>query len=302
MSKIEQFKSMDGYTFDEGVALLVLVKAPFGMVNYLKTTHNRSHLHSEIHKQLRMPGVQRILKENGYYREEPTATPEVPESVEGPTKEESSAPASLIAGTDPQSPNEEGQTEELPESDKKLPNSEQNFQNSHENGEESNGDDTDIILTKHDVRTHEHTRYEDMPTDITRELWLKRQDLYREMQQAHLKMRSVPEGEEHNEERAKWRAEVLRLDEEIDGLWALIDAEIERFENEKEGEEKKSDEKPGFDVSTYRSYISKALRKKSLTDAQRVELQHRVEALLKAGAEFKPETLEKLKAIGVSTE
>lgn len=288
MSRIEQFNSMDGYTFDEGVAFLVLVKAPFGVVNYLKTTHNRNHLHSEIHKQLRMPGVQRILKENGYYREEPAA------------------PAPLIAGSDPQSPNEEDGSEELPESDNKLPNSdnklpnsEQNFQNSHENGEESNGDDTDIILTKHDVHTHEHTRYEDMPNDITRELWLKRQDLYREMQQAHLKMRSVPEGEEHNEERAKYRAEVLRLDEEIDGFWALIDAEIERFENEKEGDEKKSDEKPGFDVSTYRSYISKALRKKSLTDAQRVELQHRVDALLKTGVEIKPETLEKLKAVGV---
>lgn len=281
MSRIEQFNSMDGYTFDEGVALLVLVKAPFGVVNYLKTTHNRNHLHSEIHKQLRMPGVQRILKENGYYREEPAA------------------PAPLIAGSDPQSPNGEDGSEELPESDNKLPNSEQNFQNSHENGEKSDSDDTEIILTKHDVRTHEHTRYEDMPNDITRELWLQRQDLYREMQQAHLKMRSVPEGEEHNEERAKWRAEVLRLDEEIDKLWALIDAEIERFVNEKEKVEKKSDEKPDFDISTYRSYISKALRKKSLTDAQRVELQHRVDALLKTGVEIKPETLEKLKAVGV---
>lgn len=279
---------MDGYTFDEGVALLVLVKAPFGVVNYLKTTHNRNHLHSEIHKQLRMPGVQRILKENGYYREEPAA------------------PEPLIAGSDPQSPNGEDGSEELPESDNKLPesdnklpNSEQNFQNSHENGEKSDSDDTEIILTKHDVRTHEHTRYEDMPNDITRELWLQRQDLYREMQQAHLKMRSVPEGEEHNEERAKWRAEVLRLDEEIDKLWALIDAEIERFVNEKEKVEKKSDEKPDFDISTYRSYISKALRKKSLTDAQRVELQHRVDAMLKTGVEIKPETLEKLKAVGV---
>lgn len=288
MSRIEQFNSMDGYTFDEGVALLVLVKAPFGVVNYLKTTHNRNHLHSEIHKQLRMPGVQRILKENGYYREEPAA------------------PEPLIAGSDPQSPNGEDGSEELPESDNKLPesdnklpNSEQNFQNSHENGEKSDSDDTEIILTKHDVRTHEHTRYEDMPNDITRELWLQRQDLYREMQQAHLKMRSVPEGEEHNEERAKWRAEVLRLDEEIDKLWALIDAEIERFVNEKEKVEKKSDEKPDFDISTYRSYISKALRKKSLTDAQRVELQHRVDAMLKTGVEIKPETLEKLKAVGV---
>ena len=45
---------MDGYTFDEGIAFLVLVKAPLGVINHLKATHNRSHLHSEIHKQLRL--------------------------------------------------------------------------------------------------------------------------------------------------------------------------------------------------------------------------------------------------------
>ncbi len=261
---------MDGYTFDEGVALLVLVKAPQGVINYLKSTHNRSHLHSEIHKQLRIPGVLRMLKEKGFCREEERGN--VPQISSNNTNKECGPDA----------------TDNVPENEK--------------SGTDETEDETDpaeIVLTKHDVRTHEHTRYEDMPNDITRELWLQRQDLYREMQQAHLKMRSVPEGEEHNEERAKWRAEVLRLDEEIDKLWALIDAEIERFVNEKEKVEKKSDEKPDFDISTYRSYISKALRKKSLTDAQRVELQHRVDALLKTGVEIKPETLEKLKAVGV---
>ena len=55
---------MDGYTFDEGVAFLLLVKAPLGVVNHLKTTHNKSNLHSEIHKQLRIPRVKEIVRKN----------------------------------------------------------------------------------------------------------------------------------------------------------------------------------------------------------------------------------------------
>ena len=188
-----------------------------------------------------------------------------------------------------------------PKSDKIEPKSDGNGQNEEEIVQESD-DPSEIILTKQDVRTHENTRYEDMPNDITRDLWLKLQDLYREMQQNHLKMRKVPKGSEHDEERAKYRAEVLRLDDEIDGVWKLIDAEIERFKLDDERADKKANEKPDFDVSTYRSYISKALRKKSLTDAQRVELQHRVDAILEAKVEMKPETLEKLKAIGIKIE
>ena len=141
-----------------------------------------------------------------------------------------------------------------------------------------------------------------MPNDICRELWLKKNNLFHEMQQNHLKMRQVPVGEDHNDERAQYRAEVLRLDGEIDNLWNLIDTEIERFKADAERADKKADsepQKPSFDVSTYRAYTSKAIRKKSLTDAQRVELQHRVDAMLEADIEIKPETLDKLKAIGI---
>ena len=120
------------------------------------------------------------------------------------------------------------------------------------------------------------------------------------MQQAHLKMRAVPEGEEHNEERAKWRAEVLRLDAENDSYWQQIDAEIERFKAEGERADKRADKTPDFNVSTYRAYICKALRKKQLSPAQLAELQHRVDAMIAANVELKPETLDKLKAKGIT--
>ena len=270
--KIEQLFSMDGYTFDEGIAFLRLCQAPEGVVMHIASTHNQSHLHSEIHKQLRMPGTMRLLREKGFYREENRGNlPQTSQNSPNPIE---------------------------PKSNEIEPKSDENEQKSNGNEPESD-DSTEIVLTKLDVRKHENTHFEDMPNDLCRTLWLKRQELWREAQQAHLKMRSVPEGEEHNEERAHWRAEVLRLDAENDSYWKQIDAEIERFKEENERADKKANEKPGFDVSTYRAYISKAVRKKKLTPAQLSELQHRVDAMVQANVEMKPETIKKLKAIGI---
>ena len=41
------------------------------------------------------------------------------------------------------------------------------------------------------------------------------------------------------------------------------------------------------------------MRKKNLTDAQKVELQHRVDAMIASGLEFAPEQVAKLKKIGI---
>lgn len=275
---------MDGYSFDEGVAFLVLVKAPLGVIKHLQKTHNRSHLHSEIHKQLRLPRTKEILRKNamemkGNFPQIPSNSPiEIePESNEIETK-----------------------------SDENEPKSDKNEPKLSDTGEAqrpaSSDDEADIILTKHDVRSERATRYEEMPNELTQKLWLQRQDLYREMQENHRKMREVPQGEEHDEERAQYRAEVLRLDGEIDKIWKQIDAEIERVKAEQEREDKKADntaEKPAFDVANYRDYINKALRKKSLSEKQLKELQRRVSALLEAKVEIKKETIKKLKAIGI---
>ena len=273
--KIEQLYSMDGYTFDEGIAFLLLAKAPLGVVNHLKVTHNKSNLHSEIHKQLRMPNTMRLLKEKGFDT--------VPKSIE----------------IEPKS------NESVPKSNETEPESNDTSNGSPARHSQSASDDlpdddpTSIIITQLDVRQHENTHYEDMPNDICRELWLKKNDLYHEMQQHHLKMKLVPVGEDRNEERAGHRAEILRLDGEIDDLWKLIDTEIERFKTESSQSPEVSQSRSQFDVSIYRAYISKAIRKKSLTDAQRVELQHRVDAMLEADIKIKLETLDKLKAIGI---
>ena len=271
---------MDGYTFEEGVAALVLMRAPKGVINQIERRHNRSQLHSELHRLLRFPSNRDLLKKSEIAKIS-TKFHDIPQTE--PTKQESTA-------IEQKSDEIEQKSDEIePKSNDDEPDTDET-------------DPTEIILTKEDVRTHENTRLEDMPNDLCRTLWLKRQDVYREMQQAHMKMRAVPEGEEHNEERAKWRAEVLRLDAENDSYWKQIDAEIERFNAEKEKADEKADKdgQAGFNESTYRAYISKAIRKKQLSPEQFAELQHRVDAMLAAGEEMEPETIEKLKAIGVS--
>lgn len=269
---------MDGYTFDEGIAFLVLVKAPMGVINHLKATHNRSHLHSEIHKQLRFPRVREIVR-----RSDMVFLGNVPQIPQNSQKmgTVTDVPETPKTGTDAM--------DNVPENDK-----------SGTNEADDETDPTEIVFTKEDVRTHENTRLEDMPNDLCRTLWQKRQDVWRELQQAHMKMRAVPIGEEHNEERAKWRAEVLRLDAENDNYWKQIDAEIERFKADNERADKRADETHDFNVSTYRAYICKALRKKQLSPAQLAKLQHRVDAMLAAHVELDPETLDKLKAIGIT--
>lgn len=275
---------MDGYSFDEGVAFLVLVKAPLGVIKHLQKTHNRSHLHSEIHKQLRLPRTKEILRKNAM--EMKGNFPQIP----------SNSPIEI----------ETESNENEPKSDENEPKPDKNEPKLSDTGEAqrpaSSDDEADIILTKHDVRSERATRYEEMPNELTQKLWLQRQDLYREMQENHRKMREVPQGEEHDEERAQYRAEVLRLDGEIDKIWKQIDAEIERVKAEQERADKKADnttEKPAFDVANYRDYINKALRKKSLSEKQLTELQRRVDALLMAKVEIKKETIKKLKAIGI---
>lgn len=273
---IKTLQNPDGYTFDEGVAILAMCQASPGVVQHIMRTHNKGHLHSEIHKMLRMPGVMQLLKSKMPPVNE---TSDDNEEVKTTVAEQQQQPAQ-----EPQEPSD---------------NTEESSEKSEESSEAS--DDNEEVKTMADVRRHQNTRYEDMPTELARDLWLKRQEKYRLQQQMHLKMREVPEGEEHNEERANYRSAVLELDADIDNLWKLIDAEIERFNTENQKADKGADDKPlpAFNVSTYRAYISNKMKKASLTDDDIVEIQHRVDEMLACGLKFSDELIAKMQAAGI---
>ena len=274
---IKTLQNPDGYTFDEGVAILAMCHASPGVVQHIMRTHNKGHLHSEIHKMLRMPGVMQLLK---------SKMPSVNE-----TSDDNEEVKTTVA--------EQQQQPSQEPSD----NTEESSEKSEESSEAS--DDNEVVKTMADVRRHKNTRYEDMPNELTQDLWLKKQDKFRLQQQMHLKMKAVPEGEEHDEERAQYRDAVVKLDDEIDKLWGLIDTEIERFNAEKQradnGAEQEPDSKPvpTFKESTYRAYISRKLAKPSLTDSDIVEVQHRVDEMLVCGMKFSDELIAKMQAAGI---
>lgn len=269
---IKSLQNPDGYTFDEGVAILTMCQASPGVVQHIMRTHNKSHLHSEIHKMLRMPGVMQLLRSK------------MPEPVQEPVAKNEVVAENTPEIATPQEPSEK---------------SDDISQEPQEPSEKS--EDNVEVKTMADVRRHKNTRLEDMPTELARDLWLKRQEKYRLQQQMHLKMREVPEGEEHNEERANYRSAVLELDADIDNLWKLIDAEIERFNTENQKADKVADDKPlpAFNVSTYRAYISNKMKKASLTDDDIVEIQHRVDEMLACGLKFSDKLIAKMQAAGI---
>ena len=277
---IKTLQNPDGYTFDEGVAILAMCQASPGVVQHIMRTHNKGHLHSEIHKMLRMPGVMQLLK---------SKMPSVNE-----TSDDNEEVKTTVA---------EQQQQSAQEPQEPSDNTEESSEKSEESSEAS--DDNEEVKTMSDVRRHQNTRYEDMPNELTQDLWLKKQDKFRLQQQMHLKMKAVPEGEEHDEERAQYREAVVKLDDEIDKLWELIDTEIERFNAEKQradnGAEQEPDSKPvpTFKESTYRAYISRKLAKPSLTDSDIVELQHRVDEMLVCGMKFSDELIAKMQAAGI---
>lgn len=277
---IKTLQNPDGYTFDEGVAILAMCHASPGVVQHIMRTHNKGHLHSEIHKMLRMPGVMQLLKSKMPSVNE---TSDDNEEVKTTVAEQQQQPAQ-----EPQEPSD---------------NTEESSEKSEESSEAS--DDNEEVKTMSDVRRYKNTRYEDMPNELTQDLWLKKQDKFRLQQQMHLKMKAVPEGEEHDEERAQYREAVVKLDDEIDKLWELIDTEIERFNAEKQradnGAEQEPDSKPvpTFKESTYRAYISRKLAKPSLTDSDIVEVQHRVDEMLVCGMKFSDELIAKMQAAGI---
>lgn len=138
---------------------------------------------------------------------------------------------------------------------------------------------------------YQHTRYEDMPTPQTQELWLKNRDEYKTAQNLHLKLKNATT----NEDRAEIRANMLQLLHQVKGRWALIDSEILRL-----SQEKKEEADETLKIATIRTYITKSLKRENLTDKQRLELQRRVDALIAANETIKPETIARLQEKGIT--
>ena len=140
------------------------------------------------------------------------------------------------------------------------------------------------------LKHHENTKFEDMPTKVLQELWLKNRDEYKEFQHCHQMMKEA----NSDVGRADWRRQVDEHWHAIRKRWRLIDEGIADFEARKKGETEEE-----INIGSYRSDICKLLKKSKLTDAQRLRLQLRVTALVELDVPIAEKTLERLKAIGI---
>jgi len=168
MITLKTLQNQDGYTFEEGVAVLVMCGTAPGVVQHIQRTHNRGYLNCELAKLLRTPGMAHRIRMKYPDQDEAVAKTEVAEGKAPEIATPESEPKSAEPEVKTEVAEEKAPEIATPESEPKAAEPE--------------------VKTMLDVRSDRATRFEDMPTEKARELWLKKQDKYRLMQQKHLQM------------------------------------------------------------------------------------------------------------------
>lgn len=250
MNPVRQFLDKGDYTFEEGVAVLLLYSANRGVNDFIVNSHDKRHLGYELNRLARHP------------RLEP------------------------IPGRKPAEPRQPAEKQEAPADDTPQ----------EQPKDEAPADDSDKDTTTFlDLQHHKYTRLEDMPTQLTRELWLKNSDEYKELQHCHQQMKQA----NSDAGRADWRKKVHQLSQSLKDRWKLIDGEIERHLAEAEAKAEQS-EKPAFNPLNCRAYISKALKKDQWDDKTKAEVQHRVDMLVANNQAIGDDTRKRLVERGIT--
>lgn len=255
----------NGYTFEEGVAVLAMYTRDRFAVERVSRSRDIRLLNQELKKLAHIPGLKPV---NG------APAPAVPQAAV-------SAPI----------PTETVPTPEEPVPD--VPNPEEPTDMEELNTIEAEVATKDNV-TFAQLQHYKFTRYEDMPTPETQQLWLRNNDRWHRKLDLFAKMKMLPEGDELK----AVRKELIEVSREHREGWKLITAKCEEFYAKKE-ESKAETEKPDFNISTYRTYICEKANLETLTDKQFLEVQRRVDAMAKAGIALSEETLKKLRAKGI---
>ena len=183
---------------------------------------------------------------------------------------------------------------EEPKSNENEPKSNENEPKSNEDSpkEGTTADDEDDTVTYLDLNRHEREDPDKLPPTL-KELWLKNRDEYKELQYCHAQMKQA----NSDAGRADWRRQVFEHRESIQKRWQLFDEEKARLAADA-GQTETED--AAYNPNNDRAYISKALKKDDWDDALKLEVQHRVDALLKHNIPVSDETIQRLKERGIS--
>lgn len=154
--------------------------------------------------------------------------------------------------------------------------------------------DDDDTVTYLDLKRHEQYDPDKLPPTL-KELWIKNRDEYKELQYCHAQMKQA----NSDAGRADWRKQVFEHRESLQERWKLFDEEKARLEAEAKTD---ATEETAYNPLNDRAYISKAMKQADWDDARKLEVQHRVDALLKHNIPVSDETIQRLKDRGINIE
>ncbi len=254
-----------GYTFEEGVAFFAKFTANRFAVERVRRSRDMRLLNQELKKLAHIPGLKPV---NGCQVDVPK------EAVSVPT------PTETVPTPKEPVPNVPEIVEPLIE--KVVENIESEVT-------------TKDNVTYAELQHYKFTRFDDMPTTETQQLWQRNNDRWHRKIDLFAKMKLLPEGDELK----AVRKELIEVSREHRACWKLIDQKCREFYEQKEKADKAESPLPNFNISTYRTYICEKANLEKLTDQQFLEVQHRVDAMLQAGIALSEETLKKLRAKGI---
>lgn len=254
-----------GYTFEEGVAFFAKFTANRFAVERVRRSRDMRLLQQELKKLAHVPGLKPV---NGCQVDVPKEAVSVPtpnETVPTPEEPVSNVPEIVE-----------------PLIEKVVENIESEVT-------------TKDNVTYAELQHYKFTRFDDMPTTETQQLWQRNNDRWHRKIDLFAKMKLLPEGDELK----AVRKELIEVSREHRACWKLIDQKCREFYEQKEKADKAESPLPNFNISTYRTYICEKANLEKLTDQQFLEVQHRVDAMLQAGIALSEETLKKLRAKGI---
>lgn len=254
-----------GYTFEEGVAFFAKFTANRFAVERVRRSRDMRLLNQELKKLAHIPGLKPV---NGCQVDVPKEAIPVPTPTETVPKPEEPVP-------------------NVPEIVEPL------IEKVVENIESEVT--TKDNVTYAELQHYKFTRFDDMPTTETQQLWQRNNDRWHRKIDLFAKMKLLPEGDELK----AVRKELIEVSREHRACWKLIDQKCREFYEQKEKADKAESPLPNFNISTYRTYICEKANLEKLTDQQFLEVQHRVDAMLQAGIALSEETLKKLRAKGI---
>lgn len=257
----------DGYSFEEGVAVLLCFSANRSVNTLILSRHDRRHLASELNRLAHVPNLKPL----------PGMT--LPEAMkEGKASSETEAAADTVPDGNP-----DADTEKKPAAGAEPP--------TVSDQDDEEGDDNDIV-TFIDLKRHEKYDPDKLPPTL-RELWIKNRDEYKDLQYCHAQMKLA----NSDAGRADWRNQVFKHRESIEKRWKLFKEEKARLETEASSGKK---EDAAYIPINDRSYISRTLKKESWDDETKLEVQKRVDNLLGHKQKISEETVQRLRERGIT--